>query len=424
MKKTKALFGLFILAILTMLAFASAAQEEITIRYTLWIPPDAAQMEAFNTIKTDYEAANPGVTIQYNFIPFNDYESVLTLQLSGNNPPDAGWLVERSAPTFTRAGVLADIGETLRADEGYDYADFSEPAISLWVDGDSVYGIPFSTSPFLFIYNQTLWEEAGATLPDDLIAEDNWNWATVAEQLATITEETGTYGFQSNDAALYTGNFWITIVPIMRAFGGDAWSEDNQCLFNNDGSVEALTLLHSMIFTDESAVPPGTEIDFFAGDAASTIGQLSRVGRLAEAGFEWGIAPLPAGTDGTTPYVIGQAAMSVFNNSEHPEVAADFVKFMTTQENVTRLSAFFPPIRASVLESQAFLDANPLIAAERIEEVVATAINNGTVLPANPNFPTIELTTRTLLDSLWTPDADVQGTVDMICGAIQPLLEQ
>lgn len=423
MKKSKSLLGLLLLSMLMMLTFTSFAQENITIRYTLWIPPDGPQMEAFNAIKAEYEEANPGVTIEYSYVAFNDYESVLTLQLSGNNPPDAGWLVERSAPTFIQAGVLADIGETLRADEAYDYADFSEPASSLWIEGDSVYAIPFSTSPFVFIYNKTLWEEAGATLPDDLIADENWTWANVAEQLATIKEETGVYGFQSNDAGLYTGNFWITIVPILRAFDGDAWSADNECLFNSEGSVEGLSFIHNLIFTDNSAVPPGTEINFFAGDAASTIGQLSRVGQLANAEFEWDIAPLPAGT-AETPYVIGQAAMAVFNNSSNPEVAADFVKFMTTQENIARLSAFFPPIRASVLASQEFLDANPLIAPERIDSIVAMAINNGTVLPASPNFPTIELTTRALLDGLWTPNADVQATADMICGAIQPLLGQ
>lgn len=423
MNKAKTLFSLWVLSLLMTLTFTGFAQEDITIRYTLWIPPDAAQMEAFNTIKAEYEAANPGVTIQYSYIAFNDYESVLTLQLSGNNPPDAGWLVERSAPTFIQAGVLADIGDTLRADDAYDYADFSQTASSLWIEDESVYAIPFSTSPFVFIYNETLWEEAGATLPDALIAEDNWNWESVAEQLALITQETGVYGFQSNDAGLYTGNFWITVVPILRAFGGDAWSADNECLFNSEGSVQGLTTIHNMIFTDQSAVPPGTEINFFAGDAGATIGQLSRVGQLADAEFEWDIAPLPAGT-AETPYVIGQAAMAVFNNSANPEVAADFVKFVTSHENIARLSAFFPPIRASVLDSQAFLDANPLIDPERIETIVAQAINNGTVLPAHPNFPTIELTTRALLDGLWTPNADIQGTADMICGAIQPLLGQ
>lgn len=410
-------------SLLSLVALSASAQDEITIRYTLWIPPDAGQMEAFNAIKADYEGMNPGVVIEYDFIPFNDYESVLTLQLSGTNPPDAGWLVERSAPTFIQAGVLADIAPVLNSVEGYDFADFSEPAMSLWTEGESVYGIPFSTSPFLFIYNKTLWEEAGVALPDDLIAEGNWNWSTVSESLATITESTGTYGFQSNDAALYTGNFWITLVPILRAYGGDVWDADNQCVLNSEGSVEALTVLHSMIFDAESAVPPGTEIDFFAGDAASTIGQLSRVGRLADAEFEWDIAPLPSGSV-DTPYVIGQAAMSVFNNSANSDVAADFVRFMTTQENVTRLSAYFPPIRASVLESQAFLDANPSIVPERINDVVATAINNGTVLASHPNFPTIELTTRALLDELWTPGADIQSTADLICGAIQPLLDQ
>ena len=65
-------------SLLSLVALSASAQDEITIRYTLWIPPDAGQMEAFNAIKADYEEMNPGVVIEYDFIPFNDYESVLT----------------------------------------------------------------------------------------------------------------------------------------------------------------------------------------------------------------------------------------------------------------------------------------------------------------------------------------------------------
>lgn len=414
----------FLIALtLLLLTLAASAQDAVTLRFTVWIPADAAQMETLNAIAAAYSEQNPNVTVQFDFIPFGDYESVLTLQLSGSNPPDAGWLVERSAPTFIGAGVVADLAPVLTADADYDFADFAASAMGLWQEGESIYGIPFSNSPFVFIYNRTLFEEAGVATPDALLADDAWTWEAVAEAADAIEAATDAYGFQSNDAGLYTGNFWITLVPLLRAYGGDAWDAENVCQFNSEGSVAALTLLHQMIFTDESAVPPGTEVDFFAGGAAMTLGQLSRVARLAEATFEWDIAPLPAGSAGS-PAVIGQAAIAVFNNSRNRDRAIDFVKFMTAQSGVAQLARFFPPARSSVIESEAFYAANPLIAPEQIEGVVAQAILNGQVLPAHPNFPSIELTVRPLLDTLWTPDADVQAITDSICGAIQPLLDQ
>src|SRR5207248_3424950 len=141
---------------------------------------------------------------------------------------------------------------------------------------------------------------------------------------------TGTYGFQNFDAALYTSNFWGTLVPMMRAYGGDAWSDTYQCGFTSSGSVAALQLIHDMTFKDKSAVPPGTQVDFYSGGAGMTLGQLSRVNKLASAHFGWSIAPLPSGPAGYHP-VVGQAAMVVFKNSPHRAEALDFIKFLTTQ---------------------------------------------------------------------------------------------
>ncbi len=400
-----------------------ASGEPVNLRFTLWIPSDAPHMEVFNLIKDEYEAANPNVSIEYDFIPFGDYESTITLQLAGSNPPDAGWLVERSAPTFTGAGVLVDLSSVVRSDPDYRYDDFAESALGLWEDGDAVYGIPFSTSPFLILYNQSLFTEAGAPTPDELIAAGEWNWQRLAEVVDDIQDATGSFGFLSSDGGLFSGDPWPTIYPIMAAYGGTVWDEANRCGFSSAGSIEGLSLLHDMIFTDESAVPPGTEIDFFAGGAAVTIGQLSRVNRLADATFEWGIAPLPGGPSGDVA-IIGQAAITAFAKAPHPEVAADFVRFLTTEENVTRLSAFFPPARESVMSSEAFYNANPLLDAERIETVVAPAITTGTVLPSHEQFAAINITTQPLLDGLWTADGDVAATGAAICEAIQPLLDK
>ncbi len=47
---------------------------------------------------------------------------------------------------------------------------------------------------------------------------------------------------------------------------------------------------------DKSIVPPGEQGDYFSGNSADD-GQraISRASKMAEAGFKWGIAPLPTG---------------------------------------------------------------------------------------------------------------------------------
>jgi multiple sugar transport system substrate-binding protein len=177
-----------------------------------------------------------------------------------------------------------------------------------------------------------------------------------------------------------------------------------------------------MVYTDKSAPPPGQQSDFYAGTAAMTIGQLSRVARLKDAKFKWDMAPLPAGPK-SQPYVIGQAAIGVFTASKNQQVAKDFVAFMTNKDNVAKLAQFFPPARVSVLEGDALLKANPAVPADRMKQSVVEGIKQGSVMTAHPDFPKIELASQAEFDKLWKPGVDVQAAMTGLCKAIQPLLK-
>lgn len=421
--RTKILFISLIIALL--LPTAVFAQDQaVTLRFTQWIPADSPRGQLFVEIANEYNALHPNVTVEFDFIPFADYVTTLPLRLSGSNPPDAGWLVENVAPTWVNSGILADMGAAVRSDAEYDYADLAEAGMGLWVRDEAVYGIPFSTSPFLLLYNRDLFAQAGVDTPDVMLEKGEYTWENMAVALATIVEETGIVGFQSANGAMYSGErVWHTVIPMIRAYGGDAWDENNTCRMNSPETIAAMELFHSMIFDTNAIERPGQAIDFANGGAAVQLGQLSRVAQLTESTFEWDIAPLPAGPAGQAD-VIGQAAFVVFRNSPNPDVAIDFVKFLTNKANTLRIAEFFPPIRASVLATDVLLEANPTVSADSMRTSVIAPTLMGRVLPAHPNFATIDLISRPYFDRMWTPDADIPAILNEMCGAIQPLLNQ
>ncbi len=397
--------------------------EEINLRFTIW-SSNEAHLAMLNEIAEAYNQMHPEVTVDFDFISFVDYTLNVTLELAGSNPPDAGWVVENSVSSFVKVGALSNMGPALKQSPNYDFADISESALQLWADGEAVYGIPFSTSPFFILYNRDMFEAAGAETPDDLLARDAWTWQALATAASTIVDENppGIYGFESYDGEVYGTRVWHTLTPLIRAYGGQAWSPDGTtCLLNSDEAIAAVQLYHNMVFVDKSAVPPRERGDFYAGQSAMTITQLSQLARLKEAPFQWGIVPLPGGPAGESP-VIGQAAIAVFNASRHKETAIDFVDFMTNKENVAKAAQFFPPARNSVLESDVLLKANPQVDAESMNQTIVTSIQHGTVLPTHINFSKIDLIIRVQFDTLWVPNADIEAVLTDVCESIAPLL--
>ncbi|WP_176084644.1 sugar ABC transporter substrate-binding protein [Martelella sp. HB161492] len=398
----------------------TTAANATELRFTVWTGSQP-HLDMLNAIAAGFAETHPDVTVKFDTIPFNDYVQKITLQLAGGNPPDLGWLLENSGPAFVDAGTLVDVSKTLNDTAGYDYADFSKPAMGLWTSGDAVYGVPFSTSPFLIYYNKSLYDAAGLETPSERVADGSWTWEQLKADAAALRDaDAGIWGYETVDGQGYGARVMHNLMPIVRAYGGEAWS-DGTCTLNSDDAVEAVTLFHDMVYKDGSTVPPGEQGDFFSGKSALTMTQLSRVSKLADAGFDWGIVPLPKGPAGDAQ-TVGQAAIVAFAQGKNKELAAEFLAYMTDKDNVAKMAEFFPPARKSVLQSEAFLSSNPAVTPEQME-IVAAGIEAGSVLPNSVNYPQIEAEARPDFDALWAPDANVKAVLDKLCKDIQPLLK-
>lgn len=400
------------------LALSASAATAAELRVTIWTGNEA-HLSMLNGFAESFKEKHPDATVRFETIPPGDYTQKLTFQLAGGNPPDAGWMMEDAASTFANAGVLTDLAPALNAAEGYDFADLSQPAMGLWQADGKVWGVPFSTSPFVIFYNKDMFDAAGLEDPLQLAAKGEWDMAKFQEVAKALKEANGKWGFEFKDGQGYDSRIMHALMPPIRAYGGDVWS-NKECGFDKPEAVAAVQQLHDMVFKDRSIVPPGEQGDYFSGNAAMTINQISRASLMPKAGFNWGIAPLPTGPAGEAA-VIGQAGLVVFTNARNKELAAEFVAHVTNKENVATMAQFFPPARQSVLESDAFVTSNQLIPAEQMR-VVADGIAKGTVLPSHEKSPQILAAMKPRVDALWRADANVEESLKAVCAAIQPLL--
>jgi multiple sugar transport system substrate-binding protein len=387
---------------------------------TVWTA-DEAQLALFQEIADEYVSAHSDTVsgVTFETIPFEDYTTALTTQLSGGNAPDLAWIFESNAPEFVRSGALVEVGETLQGADGYEYDDIDEAALALWQGEDGLYAYPFSNSPFCMFLNTSRLDEAGQ---DDLVAAfeaGDWTFDLALDVSAGTVEKLDGAGFIVRD---FDYANWENLASVYAAFGAEAWNpEGTQCGFASAEMTEAMTFLHDAAFTTGAMPGPGEEIDFFAGQATMTITQISRASNL-DGSFEWDVLPLPAGP-AMQQNVVGQAGIGVLADGQSPEIAADFLAHFTSPDSARKLAQYFPPPRVSLLTVDVLADANPQFSEEQLQRAVIDAITGSITKPAHANFAELQTTVRSALDPMWKDGADVAAVLDEVCTAAQPLLE-
>jgi multiple sugar transport system substrate-binding protein len=415
LKTTAALAG-----ILLPMAFSGTAwaQDAVNLRMTTW-SANEAHLALFNEIAADFQKTHPNVTVTFEPLPFDNYTTTLTTQIAGGNAPDLAWIFETSAIDFVSSGALVPLTERFNAVEGYDLADVTDSATALWRRDGELYAYPFSTSPFAMFANTDLITAAGAKTPAELIAAGEWTWEN-AMASAKAVADAGKDGIVIRD---FNYQNWQNLTPFFRAWGADSWSADGKtCGFNAPEMVEAMTAFHDGVFKDGSLPGPGEAVDFFTGDAAMTVTQISRASLLPkENPFGWDLVPLPAGKVGTYS-VVGQAGVGALASGKNVDTAVEFLAFWTNKDNSAKLASFFPPARASLLNTDTLSATNPLLTPEQIETVVINGIASGQVVAGHTNYAQIQQTVRAGLDALWVADADVAAVLDNVCTSVSPLL--
>lgn len=393
--------------------------DPVSLTMTVWTA-DETQLALFQSVADAYVEANPDLVSDVTFeaIPFEDYTTSLTTRLAGGNAPDLAWILESYAPEFVDSGALVDLAPVLKGTEGYAYDDLLDSSLELWQQDGGLFAYPFSNSPFAMFVNTDQIEAAGQPSPAELVESGGWTYDAARDIAAAAAKESGKQGLVVRD---FDYQVWENLSTIWNGWGAAPWSEDGAtCTFTDPAMVDAMTWIHDATFTDGAMPTPGTTADFFAGDAAMTITQISRASVLDDS-FAWDVVPLPAGPAGQQN-VIGQAGIGVFAQGEHPDIAADFLAWFTNPENAEQLAEFFPPPRESLLTAEVLGAANPKLSDEQLQAVVVDGITGAVTKPAHPSFAKLQETVRASLDPLWKADADVEAVLGDVCSSIEPIL--
>jgi multiple sugar transport system substrate-binding protein len=210
------------------------------------LPPgtDQAGQDQFNAMIEQFEADNPGITIEATT---NEYDPLtFSAQLAGGSIEDVIRVPLTEPRGLIERGQVQPL-TTFLADWPH-YEEMNPQVLEPLSDADGdVFGIPRSPFAMGLAYNRDLFEQAGLD-PDDPPA----TWDEVREAADAISEKTGVAGFahESKD-----GQGGWQLAMLTAAHGGELEQADGDGYvadLENDAVRSSLDLLHEMRWTDDS----------------------------------------------------------------------------------------------------------------------------------------------------------------------------
>lgn len=131
---------------------AAAEEKETTLKMIYWHPEQKDIMEEINGM---FEEENPGVTVELELVPGDEYDKVLKTRLLSDNGPDVYMYFGSLAYQYAEEGHLVDLSEE-------DFAQNVIPAYTGTCSADGkLYAIPLNAQAYGVWYNKAVFEEAG-----------------------------------------------------------------------------------------------------------------------------------------------------------------------------------------------------------------------------------------------------------------------
>ena len=328
-----------IAAALGALAFTAAADVEVTFYYPVAVGGPITKL--IDAYAADFEKENPGIKVKPVYS--GTYQETIVKALTANKagtPPTTAILLSTDMFTLIDEDAVVPYDGFLHAADDQAWVKSFYPAfMANSQTGGKTWGIPFQRSTIVLYWNKALFKEAGL---DPEHAPADWNEMLADAKKLTKRDAAGhvtQYGVQIPSSGfpywLFQGLTTPNGVELMNSAGTETY-------FDKPAVVEAL-----QYWTDlgrkEKVMPEGviewgtTPKDFFEKKIAimwTTTGNLTNVKK--NAGFDFGVAMLPASKRRGSPTGGGNFYVFKKASKEQQEAAVKFVKWITQPERAAQ----------------------------------------------------------------------------------------
>jgi len=228
-----------------------------------------------------------------------------------------------------------------------------------WIQGSfdtggeagTVYALPGDAQPYMFVYNKTMFDEAGQAYPDE-----TWTWDDVVTAGQAITKA------DANKWGCYVPGFGSFCLEgeFVYSAGGSAISSDfKKSGLDTPETMSAFEWAWDLIYTDKVApqpVPSEASNPFASGRVAMVwegIWVLADYVQITD--FEWDVAQHPKNPDtGKRTMSLQSDGWWAFKGTQDMDLAWSLVQFLVSDEAEQKfadLEYFIPPSLPTVAET-------------------------------------------------------------------------
>lgn len=390
-----------------------AAEAPVAIRYfTFSAAPD--HLDSLDQMIAAFETANPGIDVQVETAPFDQYFTKLQTLVAGGTAPDVFELNYENFVSYASKGVLADLTPMAAAEPGFA-ARFYPRAYEAFSRDGKQYGLPQSFSNVVLFYNKELFDAAGVAYPTA-----DWTWEdelAAAEQLTDPAA--GVWGSYS------PVQFWEFYKTAAQS-GCSVLSEDGSAVtINEPGCVESLSWMVDKINTHKIAPSDADMAGVSDGDLFEQ-GKIAMLrtgiwmfGAFEDAPFAWDIALEPGNTQKAHHFFANAVAVSA--NSPQQEAAWKWAQFFTSSPSAAAIR-----VEASwelpALNDQALFDDWLAQSPPESREVVFQALDSLVTPPVIEQQSQMQDAVNTLLEQAKLGQITPQEALDQAKAEIEALL--
>jgi len=329
----KKVLSLFLVAVLffSFVALAETVNLKFLHRWTQ--DPDKS---FFEEVVNEFEALHPNIKIDIQTVANDPFKEKIKVMLGTKDAPDVffTWPGEFTN-RFIRAGNVLDLTPYMLKDGSmFDYV--GSQLIPFVYDG-ALYGLPYRLDGKVFVYNKEIFKKAGIENPPatfDEFLED-------LEKIAKLGMDPIAFGNERPWAVSH----YIAAVN-QKSVPEDIWLKETDPAIGtwaHPGYVKALEIYADLVpyFNDyaNAIKHDQARVAFMQGRNAMMYIEIIEIPEISRSGPEGfmdkiGIFPFPA-TDGpgNQSYLVGYPeGFVVSSNSQHPEEAVAFLKFLTGKD--------------------------------------------------------------------------------------------